>query len=91
MDTSTEDLNTLLAIATGIAISDHNKAIDTEHRKSEPSRMRGMRASVFAEGVTFREELDAQFGRGSKVGRTGNPFVDDPFFSPWAPGGSFNR
>jgi hypothetical protein len=38
-----------------------------------------------------RDEFDASFGRGPLVGRTGNPFVDDPFFNPWAPGGSFDR
>jgi hypothetical protein len=32
----------------------------------------------------------ARFGRGPYAGRTGNRFVDDPFFSPFAPGGTFN-
>lgn len=41
--------------------------------------------------VTRQDEFDAQFGRGRFVGKTGNPFVDDPFFNPWAPGGSFNK
>jgi hypothetical protein len=34
--------------------------------------------------------FDASFGRGDLAGRTGNPFKDDPFFNPWAPGGKFN-
>jgi len=32
----------------------------------------------------------ARFGYGPLVGRTGDPFIDDPFFNPWAPDGSFN-
>lgn len=24
-------------------------------------------------------------------GKTGDPFHDDPFFNPWAPGGTFNK
>ena len=38
-----------------------------------------------------RDVRDAQFGRGPLVGKTGNVFKDDPFFNPWAPGGSFNK
>ena len=41
--------------------------------------------------MTAWDELDAQFGQGKFVGKTGNPFVDDPFFNPWAPGGDFNK
>ncbi len=33
----------------------------------------------------------ATFGRGSLAGRTGDPFKDDPFFNPWAKGGTFNK
>ena len=42
-------------------------------------------------GQAERDVFDAGFGRGPLVGRTGNPFKDDPFFNPWAPGGSFNK
>jgi hypothetical protein len=42
-------------------------------------------------GMTSKDTLDARFGRGEFAGRTGDPFIDDPFFNPWAPGGSFNR
>lgn len=38
-----------------------------------------------------RDAEDAKWGRGPMAGKTGNPFVDDYFFNPWAPGGSFNR
>lgn len=41
--------------------------------------------------MTSSDELDAQFGKGRFVGKTGNPFIDDPFFNPWAPGGRFDR
>lgn len=34
---------------------------------------------------------DAKWGRGRYAGRTGNCFIDDPFFNPWAPGGDFNK
>lgn len=35
--------------------------------------------------------FDAEFNRGPLAGQTGDPFKDDPFFNPWAPGGAFNR
>lgn len=38
-----------------------------------------------------RDVHDATFGRGPLAGKTGNPFKDDPFFNPWAKGGSFNK
>lgn len=38
-----------------------------------------------------RDVHDARFGRGPLAGRTGDPFIDDPFFNPSAPGGKFNR
>lgn len=38
-----------------------------------------------------RELEDARWGRGPRAGKTGDVFVDDPFFNPWAPGGSFDR
>ncbi len=41
--------------------------------------------------MTKSDEMDATFGRGKFVGKTGSPFIDDPFFNPWAPGGSFNK
>lgn len=41
--------------------------------------------------TTRRELFDAGFGRGKLAGRTGDPFKDDPFFNPWAPGGRFNK
>ncbi len=44
-----------------------------------------------AERATHHELNDATFGRGSLAGRTGDPFKDDPFFNPWAKGGTFNR
>lgn len=34
---------------------------------------------------------DAKWGRGKYVGKTGDVFIDDPFFNPWAPGGKFNK
>lgn len=34
---------------------------------------------------------NARWGRGKYAGKTGDVFVDDPFFNPWAPGGSFNK
>ncbi len=34
---------------------------------------------------------NAKFERGKHVGKTGNCFIDDPFFNPWAPGGTFNQ
>lgn len=40
---------------------------------------------------TKREVRNAQWGRGPLAGKTGNPFKDDPFFNPWAPGGDFNK
>lgn len=44
-----------------------------------------------AERSTRRELMDATFGRGKLTGRTGDPFKDDPFFNPWAKGGTFDR
>jgi hypothetical protein len=44
-----------------------------------------------AERDTSRALSDATFGRGPLAGRTGSPFKDDPFFNPWAKGGSFDR
>ena len=44
-----------------------------------------------AKGMTPKDKRDAQFGGGNFAGKTGDPFVDDPFFNPWAPGGSFNE
>jgi len=41
--------------------------------------------------MTKEDEMDARFGRGKFIGKTGSPFIDDPFFNPWAPGGNFNR
>ncbi len=38
-----------------------------------------------------RDVFDAGFGRGPLANRTGNVFKDDPFFNPWAKGGSFNK
>ncbi len=38
----------------------------------------------------FWDAHDATFGRGPLAGRTGNRFKDDPFFNPWAEGGTFN-
>lgn len=38
-----------------------------------------------------QRDLDnARRGLGPKAGRTGNVFVDDPFFNLWAPGGTFD-
>ncbi len=39
---------------------------------------------------TRRALDDATFNRGPLAGRTGDPFKDDPFFNPWAKGGTFN-
>ena len=44
-----------------------------------------------AESSTRRALNEATFGRGPLAGKTGDPFKDNPFFNPWAPGGSFNR
>ena len=41
--------------------------------------------------MSSRDIDDAKRGRGPYVGRTGDPFIDDPFFNPWAPGGRFNK
>lgn len=41
--------------------------------------------------ITAREAWDAKWGRGPAAGKTGDCFVDDSFFNPWAPGGSFNK
>lgn len=38
-----------------------------------------------------RDVFDAGFGHGPLAGATGNVFKDDPFFNPWAPGGTFNK
>lgn len=46
---------------------------------------------VTNENMTLGDEIDAQFGRGDYVGKTGSPFIDDPFFNPWAPCGDFNK
>ena len=46
----------------------------------------GGKTSMTAEDVN-----EAKWGRGLYAGRTGNVFIDDPFFNPWAPGGSFNK
>lgn len=40
---------------------------------------------------TARDIEDARWGHGSAAGNTGDPFIDDPFFNPWAPGGDFNK
>ena len=64
-----------------------------ERPKATETSKNGASPSIFVTNkkVTFQDEMDAQFGRGKFVGKTGNPFVDDPFFNPWAPGGSFNK
>jgi len=40
--------------------------------------------------ISAKEVWDAKWGRGRHAGRTGDPFIDDPFFNPWAPGGKFS-
>ena len=37
-----------------------------------------------------RDMEDARHGRGVLAGKTGNPFIDDPFFNPRAPGGKWH-
>lgn len=37
------------------------------------------------------ELFQARFGEGPLAGKTGDPFIDDKFFNPWAPGGDFNK
>ena len=41
--------------------------------------------------ISSRDVEEARYGRGRYAGKTGDPFIDDPFFNPWAPGGMFNR
>ena len=41
--------------------------------------------------MSAKDVSEARFGRGTHAGKTGNCFIDDPFFNPWAPGGGFNR
>lgn len=41
--------------------------------------------------AAFWDAFDAGFGHGPLAGRTGNPFKDDPFFNPFAEGGTFDR
>ena len=33
----------------------------------------------------------ARFGKGPLAGKTDNPFIDNPFYDDWAPGGTFNK
>ena len=40
---------------------------------------------------TAHDIWEARWGRGPAAGKTGDPFKDDPFFNPWAPGGKFNK
>ncbi|MBN2053098.1 hypothetical protein JW756_06345 [Candidatus Woesearchaeota archaeon] len=40
--------------------------------------------------MSSRDIEEARWGRGRYAGKTGDPFIDDPFFNPWAPGGWFN-
>lgn len=44
-----------------------------------------------SQSMSSRDVEDARWGRGPCAGKTGDPFVDDPFFNPWAPGGTFNE
>ncbi|KKM85891.1 hypothetical protein LCGC14_1284580 [marine sediment metagenome] len=63
-------------------------------QKKPSSKSRGeskCSPSVTNKAMTRRDETDAQFGRGKFAGKTGSPFIDKPFFNPWAPGGDFNK
>ena len=41
--------------------------------------------------ISARDVSEARWGRGRYAGKTGDIFVDDPFFNPWTPGGSFTK
>ena len=41
--------------------------------------------------MSAKDVSEAKYGRGKYAGKTGNPFIDKPFFNPWAPGGAFNK
>jgi len=66
------------------------RALKTSQRVS-PAKKHPPSVFVTNREMTCWDEMDAQFGRGRFIGKTGNPFVDDSFFNPWAPGGDFNR
>ncbi len=60
-------------------------------RHKEKGQEKETSPNVTNKAMTCSDEMDAQFGRGEFAGKTGSPFIDDPFFNPWAPGGSFNK
>jgi hypothetical protein len=39
--------------------------------------------------MSSRDVQEARFGRGRYAGKTGDPFIDDPFFNPFAPGSAY--
>ncbi len=41
--------------------------------------------------MSARDVSEAKWGRGEYAGKTGDCFIDDPFFNPWAPDGNFNK
>ncbi len=41
--------------------------------------------------MTAKDVWDAKWGRGKYAGKTGDRFIDDPFFNNLAPGGRFNK
>ena len=49
------------------------------------------RSRAHKDDMRRRDIADARWGRGPLAGKTGNPLIDDPFFNPWAPGGTFNK
>lgn len=60
-----------------------------EHDSKYGSNYSGLRNA--SHDITSRDFDDAKWGRGRFAGKTGDKFVDDPFFNPWAPGGKFSK
>ena len=60
-------------------------------KTKDPFTSKGVARGYKSQKSFDKDRFDARFGKGPLVGRTGDPFTDDPFFNPWAPGGSFNK
>jgi hypothetical protein len=91
---------TQIFVMRGIKMSGRTRDFERDHhddgtRRGDNvfERLRDRNSGAASRRVSNHERdvHDAGFGRGPLVGKTGNPFKDDPFFNPWAPGGTFNK
>lgn len=50
-----------------------------------------MRKRMVARAIARSHRENARWGRDPLAGKTGDRFIDNPFFNSWAPGGRFDK